>query len=42
MADLRVPIDNKLLAQLKAEAALAQKPLKAYVIELLRKRKPAA
>lgn len=39
MADLRIPIENKLLAQLKAEAALAQKPLKTYVVDVLKARR---
>ena len=43
MADLRLKeIDAKLLAQLKSEAALGQKTLRTYILDLLRKRKPAA
>ena len=38
MADLRVTkIDPKLMAQLKSNAALAEKTLRDYVIDVLRK-----
>jgi hypothetical protein len=43
MADLRLyPIDGKLKAQLKAEAALAGKTLVEYVVDVLKARKTKA